>query len=336
MDFMNNMPNSKMLMYQTEDGQTKIDIYFENDTVWMNQDMLVNLYQTTKQNISKHIKEIYKEEELKEDETCTYYEQTKQEGNRSVKRNVKYYNLQMILAIGYRVKTHRGIQFRNWVTNVLEEYMKKGFVMNDERLKNPKEFGADYFDELLERIRDIRTSEKRFYKKITDIYALSVDYDPHTEDSKRFFATVQNKLHFAIHGLTAAELIDNRADAEKPNMGLTNFKGTRVRKCDITVAKNYLTEEELKSLNRIVTMYLDYAEDQAHMNVPMYMKDWSDRLDDFLKFNRRDILEGQGKISKILAEKKAKEQYELYNNGLIKENDRKSIDEFDEIELTKR
>src|SRR5690625_2466601 len=226
----------------------------------------------------------------------------------------------MIIAIGYRVRSHRGTQFRQWATERLNEYLVKGFTMDDDRLKDMRNFGEDYFDELLERIRDIRASEKRFYQKITDIYATSVDYDSNAEVTQEFFATVQNKLHFAIHGKTAAELISDRADAEKENMGLTSWKGDKVRKRDVTVAKNYLSEKELKSLNRIVTMYLDYAEDQAERKRPMYMKDWKKRLDAFLEFDEREILYDAGKVAKAVADKIAIEEYEKFN-----QQDRKSV-----------
>src|SRR5699024_8674652 len=225
----------------------------------MTQKAIAELYQTSPQNITLHIKNIYEEAELEEESTCKYYLQVQNEGSREVKRKSKHYNLEMILAIGYRVRSHRGTQFRKWATERLNEYLVKGFTMDDDRLKEMRNFGQDYFDELLERIRDIRVSEKRFYQKITDIYATSVDYDSSAEVTREFFSTVQNKLHFAIHGQTAAELIANRASAEKNNMGLASWKGGKVRKNDITIAKNYLTEKELKSLNRIVTMYLDYA-----------------------------------------------------------------------------
>ncbi|WP_338552270.1 virulence RhuM family protein [Paenibacillus sp. KS-LC4] len=251
-----------ILIYQTEDGNTKIDVKLENGTVWMTQKAIAELYQTSSQNITLHIKNIYKEEELYFESTCKEYLQVQIEGSRKVERRAKHYNLEMIIAIGYRVRSHRGTQFRRWATERLNEYLVKGFTMDDERLKDMRNFGQDYFDELLGRIRDIRASEKRFYRKITDIYATSVDYDPNAGMSKEFFATVQNKLHFAIHGHTAAELIAERASAEKDNMGLTSWKGAKVRKADVTIAKNYLTDKEIQSLNRIVTMYLDYAEDQ--------------------------------------------------------------------------
>lgn len=304
---------SNLLIYQTEDGHTKIDVRLENETVWMTQKAIAELFQTSPQNITLHVKNIYEERELDAEATCKFYLQVQNEGSREVKRKAKHYNLEMILAIGYRVRSHRGTQFRKWATERLNEYLVKGFTMDDERLKDMRNFGEDYFDELLERIRDIRSSEKRFYQKITDIYATSVDYDRDAEVTQQFFATVQNKLHFAIHGKTAAELISDRADAEKDNMGLTNWAGDKIRKKDVKVAKNYLSEKELKSLNRIVTMYLDYAEDQAERQRPMHMKDWTDKLNAFLQFNDRDILENAGKVSRAVAEKIAVDEYDKFN-----------------------
>lgn len=254
---------TNILIYQTEDGRTKIGVRLENGTVWMTQKAIAELYQKGINTINEHIKHIYDEGELDEHSTIRKNRIVQSEGSREVERELTFYNLEMIIAIGYRVRSHRGTQFRRWATERLNEYLVKGFTMDDERLKEIRHFGQDYFDELLERIRDIRASEKRFYRKITDIYSLSIDYDPHADISKEFFATVQNKLHFAIHGRTAAELIAERASADKPNMGLTSWKGNKVRKSDVTVAKNYLTDEEMQDLNRIVSMYLDYAEDQA-------------------------------------------------------------------------
>jgi hypothetical protein len=315
-----------ILIYQLEDGKTKIDVRLENETVWMTQKAIAELYQTTPQNITLHIKNIYEEGELEENSTCKNYLQVRTEGNRRVQRNSRHYNLEMIIAIGYRVRSSRGTQFRRWATERLNEYLVKGFTMDDERLKGMRNIGDDYFDELLERIRDIRASEKRFYKKITDIYALSIDYDGKSEEAKKFFATVQNKLHFAIHGHTAAELIEQRADASKDNMGLTTWKGDKVRKGDITVAKNYLTEKEIKSLNRIVTMYLDYAEDQAERHNPMHMKDWEGKLNAFLKFNERDILTGAGTISHEVAKELAEKEYEKFNQKRLSAPERDDFD----------
>jgi len=318
--------NNDLLIYQTEDGKTKIDVRLENETVWMTQKAIAELYQTTPQNITLHIKNIYEEGELEENSTCKNYLQVQTEGNRRVQRNSRHYNLEMIIAVGYRVRSSRGTQFRRWATERLNEYLVKGFTMDDERLKGMRNIGDDYFDELLERIRDIRASEKRFYKKITDIYALSIDYDGKSEEAKKFFATVQNKLHFAIHGYTEAELIEQRADATKDNMGLTTWKGDKVRKGDITVAKNYLTEKEIKSLNRIVTMYLDYAEDQAERRNPMHMKYWEEKLNAFLKFNERDILTGAGSISHEVAKELAEKEYEKFNQKRLNEPEKDDFD----------
>lgn len=314
---------TNILIYQTEEGNTKIDVRLENETVWMTQKAIAELYQKGINTINEHIKNIYAEGELQESATVRKNRIVQTEGKREVEREVSFYNLEMILAIGYRVRSHRGTQFRQWATERLNEYLVKGFTMDDERLKEMRNFGQDYFDELLERIRDIRTSEKRFYQKITDIYATSVDYDSKAEITQGFFATVQNKLHFAIHGQTAAELIAARAKADKENMGLTSWKGDKVRKGDVTVAKNYLSEKELKSLNRIVTMYLDYAEDQAERQQPMHMSDWIDKLNAFLQFNGREILENAGKVSKAVADQLATQEYEKYNQNRIinKSND---------------
>ena len=301
----------ELLIYQTEDGRTKIDVYFEDDTVWLNQAAMAVLFQTTPQNITQHIRNIYRDCELVENSTCKNFLQVQNEGGRKIRRNINYYNLNMILAVGYRVRSHVGNQFRRWASEVLTEYMKKGFAMNDERLKNPKKFGTDYFDELLERIRDIRASEKRFYQKVKDIYALSVDYDPNIVLTKEFFATVQNKLHYSVHGHTAAELISDRVDATKDNMGLTNFEGSKIRKSDVTIAKNYLSEEELTELNRVVTMFLDYAEDRAKRQIPMYMRDW---------------------VTALEGEKKALQQYDIYHQRRLKKADEEANDEIAELE----
>jgi hypothetical protein len=317
-----------ILIYQTEDGHTKIDVRLENQTVWMSQKAIAELYQKSVNTINEHIKNIYAEGELEEAATIRKNRIVQTEGKREVERDVAFYNLEMILAIGYRVRSHRGTQFRKWATERLNEYLVKGFTMDDERLKDMRNFGEDYFDELLERIRDIRSSEKRFYQKITDIYATSVDYDRNAEVTQQFFATVQNKLHFAIHGKTAAELISDRANAEKDNMGLTNWAGDKVRKKDVRVAKNYLSEEELKSLNRIVTMYLDYAEDQAERQRPMHMKDWTDKLNAFLQFNDRDILENAGKVSRTVAEKIAVDEYDKFNQYRINQVEDDEFEQF--------
>ncbi|TYQ17831.1 UNVERIFIED_CONTAM: hypothetical protein Cloal_0203 [Acetivibrio alkalicellulosi] len=330
-----NQNKGELLIYQTEDGKTKIDVFFEEDTIWLNQKQIAQLYQKGVNTINEHIKNIISDSELSEEATIRKFRIVQKEGERQVKRDVEYYNLNMVLAIGYRVRSHVGNQFRRWASEILTEYMKKGFAMNDERLKNPKKFGADYFDELLERIRDIRASEKRFYQKIKDIYALSIDYDPNLTLTKEFFATVQNKLHYSVHGHTAAELISERADATKDNMGLTSFEGAKIRKTDVTIAKNYLSKDEIEDLNRMVTMFLDHAEDMARQNVPMYMKDWIETLNDFLKFRRRDILMNSGKISKELAEKKAVEQYEVFNKNRLNKSDESSLKDISELEKLK-
>jgi len=303
----------EILIYQTEKGDTKVDVFLADETVWMTRNNIAALYSTTPQNISRHIKNIYEENEL--DETATRKQNflVQYEGTREVTRKTNIYNIDMILAIGYRVRSSVGNQFRRWASSILSEYMKKGFAMNDDRLKNPKRFGQDYFDELLERIRDIRSSEKRFYEKVKEIYALSVDYDSKAETTKKFFATVQNKMIYAVTGMTAAELIKDRASAEKDNMGLTSFEGAVVRSKDITISKNYLNEKELTNLNRIVSMFLDFAEDKAESNTVMTMTDWSKTLDGFLTFAGRKILQGFGSISREDMERYVKDEFRKYN-----------------------
>lgn len=319
---------SDLILYQTEDGKIRIEVRLEDETVWMTQAAMAELYQTTPQNITLHIKNIYEEGELLEEATGKEYLQVRMEGSREVQRQLKHYNLETILAVGYRVRSHRGTQFRRWATERLTEYLVKGFTMDDARLKEGVNIGSDYFDEMLERIRDIRSSEKRFYQKIRDIYALAIDYDPQAEETLSFFRIVQNKLHFAVSGKTAAELIAERADASQPNMGLTSWKGTKVRKGDVTVAKNYLNEKELEGLNRIVTMYLDFAEDQAKRHRQIFMHTWREKLDAFLQFNERDILQDAGKVSKAVADALATEQYELFHQQRIKQSDR-ALDDFE-------
>ena len=303
----------KILIYQNEKGDTKVDVFFTEDTIWMNQRSMAELYQTSPQNITLHIKNIYNDGELNAASTCKDYLQVQMEGKREVKRARKYYNLDMILAVGYRVRGNVGNHFRRWASNVLTEYMKKGFVLNDERLRNPKEFGADYFDELLERIRDIRASEKRFYQKVKDIFALSAAYDSQSQAAKLFFQTAQNKLEYAATGHTAPEIIAGRADATKDNMGLTAFKGAKVRKADVTVAKNYMTHEEISTLNLIVNMYLDYAELQAKNHRVMHMADWESKLNQFLQFNGREVLQNFGTVKREVAEALAVAEYEKYD-----------------------
>jgi len=288
--------------------------------------LIAELYQTTKQNISLHIRNIFDEGELQPDSVVKEYLTTAADGKQY---RTKFYNLDMILAIGYRVRSHRGTQFRVWATERLREYLVKGFVLDDIRLKEGRSIGADYFDELLERIRDIRASEKRFYQKIRDIYRLAIDYDPKADTTLAFFKTVQNKLHWAITGHTAAELIAERVDARKPNMGLTSWKGAKVRKGDVTVAKNYLNEEEIRNLNRIITMYLDYAEVQAERKQPIYMKDWVQKLDAFLQFNEREILTGSGQVSMEVAKRLALEEYAKFSRRRITEEDEEAEAEFE-------
>lgn len=325
----NEMANTgKILIYQNEKGDTKIDVYFTEDTIWMTQRTMADLYQTSPQNITMHIKNVYEDGELDDEATCKDFLQVQTEGVREVKRERKFYNLDMILAVGYRVRSNVGIHFRRWASGVLTEYMKKGFALNDERLRNPKEFGADYFDELLERIRDIRASEKRVYQKVKEIFALSVDYDSRSDAAQNFYKSVQNKLEYAATGHTAPEIIAARADATKDNMGLTSFKGAKVRKSDVTVAKNYMDQEEISTLNLIVNMYLDYAELQAKQHRAMHMADWEDKLNQFLQFNGREVLQNFGTVKREVAEALAVAEYEKYDAH------RRSIEVSDINELT--
>lgn len=303
----------KILIYQNEKGDTKIDVFFAEETIWMTQRSMAELYQTTPQNITVHIKNIYADGELSEDATCKNYLQVQNEGSREVRRERKYYSLDMILAVGYRVRSNVGIHFRRWASGVLTEYMRKGFVLNDERLRNPRAFGADYFDELLERIRDIRASEKRVYQKVKEIFALSVDYDKRSDAAQQFFRFAQNKLEYAATGHTAPEIIATRADAAKDNMGLTSFKGAKVRRTDVTIAKNYMTQEEIETLNLIVNMYLDYAELQAKQHHVMHMADWEEKLNQFLQFNGRDVLQNAGTVKREVADALALAEYEKYD-----------------------
>lgn len=315
----NSLTSSEIVFYQTEDGRSRIQVRLDGGTVWLTQVLLADLFQTTKQNISLHIKNIFAEGELDPSATVKQYLTVQVEGSRQVRRAIDHYNLDVILAVGYRVRSHRGTQFRRWATERLREYVIKGFVLDDERLKEGNGLGADYFDELLERIREIRASEKRFYQKIRDLYALAVDYDSAAAETREFFRIVQNKLHWAITGRTAAEIIAERADATKPNMGLTTWKGAKVRRADVTVAKNYLNADEIRSLNRIVTMYLDYAEEQAERRRPLYMRDWRAKLDAFLAFNEREILKDGGRISAEVAQKLALDEYDRFERRRLEE-----------------
>ncbi|MDI6783191.1 MAG: virulence RhuM family protein [bacterium] len=308
---------SDIIFYQTEDGETRIQVRLENETVWLTQKTMAELYQKDVRTINEHIQNIFAEGELSPEATIRKFRIVQSEGNRRVMRSVDFYNLDMILAVGYRVNSARGTQFRIWATQRLREYIVKGFTIDDDRIKAGRTLAGDrYFDELLDRIRDIRASERLFYQKITDIYAqCSIDYEPKAEITKEFYATVQNKLHWAIHRHTAAEIIVQRANANKPNMGLTTWKNAprgKIRKSDILVAKNYLDEPELRDLNLIVTMYLDYAELQARARKPMYMQDWVEKLDAFLKFNERDILTNAGKVSAEIAQQLAETEFDKY------------------------
>lgn len=303
----------KILIYQNEKGDTKIDVYFDGDTIWASQRMMAELYQVDVRTINEHIVDIYADGELEENRTIRNFRIVQTEGKRQVSRDIKHYNLDMILAVGYRVRSNVGVHFRRWASGVLTEFMKKGFVLNDERLRNPKEFGADYFDELLERIRDIRASEKRVYQKVKDIFALSVDYDSQSNAAQLFFKTAQNKLEYAATGHTAPEIIAARADASKDNMGLTAYKGAKVRKTDVTIAKNYMTQEEISTLNLIVNMYLDYAELQAKQHRAMHMSDWEEKLNQFLQFNGREVLMNSGTVKREVAEALAVAEYEKYD-----------------------
>ncbi len=304
-------PKSELILYQTEDNRTRIEVRLENETVWLTQAQLAELFQRERSVITKHIRNIFEEGELVEKSVCANYAQTAADGKTY---QTACYNLDVIIAVGYRVKSHRGTQFRQWATQRLREYIVKGFTMDDERLKNPPGKGQkDYFDELLQRIRDIRSSERRFYQKVLDIYATSIDYDPGEEASQQFFATVQNKMHWATHGHTAAEVIHQRADAAQPLMGLaTTRPGGIIRREDVSVAKNYLNEEELQTLNRIVNLYIEFAELQALDRKPMTMRNWIEKLDEFLKISGRELLNHAGKISAETARAKAEREYDRY------------------------
>lgn len=308
----NSSPSSEIVFYQGEDGRSRIQVRLQEGTVWLTQRLLAELFQKDVRTINEHIQNVFEEGELEPGATIRKFRIVQTEGAREISRLVDHYNLEVILAVGYRVRSRRGTQFRRWATERLSEYVVKGFVLDDERLKEGRTLGADYFDELLERIREIRASEKRFYQKIRDLYALSADYDPGTPETREFFQIVQNKLHWAITGSTAAEIIVERADAEKPNRELTTWKGAKVRRADVAVAKNYLNEEEIRQLNRIVTMYLDYAEEQAERRQPLYMRDWRAKLDAFLAFNERDVLKDAGRTSMEIAQRLALDEYDKF------------------------
>lgn len=300
----------QILLYQTPDGESRIEVRLQGETVWLNQEQMAELFQRNKSTISRHINNAFEEGELTPEATVAFFATVQTEGNRQVERDIAFYNLDMIISVGYRVHSYRGVQFRMWATRVLKEYIVKGFVLNDDLLKRAG--GGNYFDELLARIRDIRSSEKVFYRKVLEIYALSIDYDPRVEMTQEFFKTVQNKMHYSVHGHTAAEIIYERADARKDFMGLTTWTGAMPQKTDAEIAKNYLSQEEITTLNRIVSLYLDFAELQAEEHRPMYMKDWIAILDDFLRISRKDILTHAGSISAKLAKAKADAEYDKF------------------------
>ena len=306
-----------IILYTTPDGESKIEVTLQDETVWLTLDQMAELFQRNKSTISRHIKNIFETGELNADSTVAFFATVQTEGKRKVERNIAFYNLDMIISVGYRVNSYRGVQFRQWATMVLKEYIKKGFVLNDELLKNAGK--GNYFDELLARIRDIRSSEKIFYRKVLEIYALSIDYDPRVEITKQFFATVQNKMHYAVHGHTAAEIIYDRANAAKDFMGLTTWTGMMPKRTDAEFAKNYLNEEEIDTLNRIVNLYIDYAELRAKDHKPMYMRDWIQKLDDFLRLSDKELLTHAGSISAKLAKEKADAEYDKFKERTANE-----------------
>ena len=318
---------SQIIIYQTEDGQTKIDVQFQDETVWLTQDQMSALFDKGRSTITEHIQNIFKEGELEEKLVCREFRHTTQHGaiqGKTQNVSVNYYNLDVIISVGYRVKSQKGTQFRIWATQRLKEYIIKGFAMDDERLKQGGKW-ARYFEELLQRIRDIRSSERNFYQKVTDIYTTSIDYKKDDEMTQKFFATVQNKMHYAVHGKTAAEMIAERADSKKPLMGLTSFKGNYITANDIVIAKNYLSEKEIKKLNLIVSLYLDFAELQAVEEVPMKMSDWIKKLDEFLKASEKKLLDNAGKVSHEKAMEKANAEFEKYKKG----RDKNYVSDFD-------
>ena len=315
MDYRDEMGKSNIIIYTTEDGLSKIETTFDGDTVWLSIDQMAELFQRDKSTISRHIKNIYSEEELVQEATVAYFATVQNEGNRQVERNICYYNLDVIISVGYRVKSKRGTQFRIWATGILKEYMRKGFALDDERLKNLG--GGGYFKELLERIRDIRASEKVFYRQILEIYATSIDYDPKAEISIQFFQKVQNKIHYAIHGQTAAEVIYTRADAEKEFMGLTTFAGNQPTLREVVIAKNYLNEKELRAMGQLVSGYLDFAERQAEREQAMTMKDWAKHLDRILTMSGEQLLSGNGSVTHKQAVEKATGEYKKYKERTL-------------------
>ncbi len=308
-------PAGEFIMFASGDGKVRVECRFESDTIWLSQATMAELYDKDVRTINEHLINIFSEGELAQNSTIRKFRIVRQEGKRQVSREIDHYNLEAILAVGYRVRSSRGTQFRQWATQTLQEYLIKGFVMDDERLKNPPVGSSavpDYFDEMLERIRDIRASERRVYLRVREIFALAADYQPSLKETTQFFQTIQNKLHFACTGHTAAELIHQRADASQPHMGLTSYKGEEVHKGDVTVAKNYLTQDEVSELNRVVNMWLDFAEDQARRRQQVFLRDWHDKLDQFLQFNDREVLQGAGKVSQKMADEKAQVEYNQF------------------------
>ncbi len=315
---MSEQASGEILIYQSEAGETRLEVRLMGETVWLPQKLMAELFQTSTDNISLHLKNIYEDKELDEWATTEDFSVVRQEGEREVRRELKHYNLDAIISVGYRVKSHTATRFRQWATRQLKEYIVKGFVLDDERLKNPDQ-PFDYFEELVRRIQDIRTSEKRFYRKITDIYATSTDYDPTLDISIDFFKTVQNKMHWAITGQTAAEIIQQRTDSQKPNMGLTSWRGTKIRKQDVAIAKNYLDENELQALNNLVEQYLIFAEGQALRRIPMTMSDWLKKLDGFMTLNDRDILSHAGKVSHQVAKELSEREYDKFHRQRLED-----------------
>ena len=316
-DIQDDQNKGEIIVYQSEDGRIKLEVRLQDETVWLTQQLIAELFQSTVPNISMHIRNIFEEGELAPEATIKKFLTVRREGNRDVRRELEFYNLDMIISVGYRVKSLIATRFRIWATQRLREYIVKGFTMDDERLKNPPVKGStvpDYFDEMLDRIRDIRASERRMYLRVREIFAMAADYEPSWSETTRFFSVIQNKLHFAATCMTAAELIESRADHLFPNMGLTTWKGDEVRKTDVTIAKNYLKEGEIEGLNRIVTMWLDFAEDQAKRRKQVFMKDWEQKLDDFLHFNERQVLPNAGKVSKQTADEHARAEYEKFED----------------------
>ncbi len=328
----------ELLLYQTEDGLARVEVKMVNDSVWLSLNQMADLFQRDKSVISRHISNIFEEGELPPGSTVAKFATVQTEGGRQIQREIDYYNLDVIISVGYRVKSHRGTQFRIWATQRLREYLIKGFTLDDERLKQAG--GGNYFDELLARIRDIRSSEKVFWRKVLDIYATSIDYDPDTDMSQEFFAIVQNKMHWAAHGHTAAEIIKARADASKPLMGMTSFSGNKPKRADARIAKNYLTQEELETLNRLVNIYLEFAEMRALERRPMYMKDWITKLDDFMRLSERDILTHAGKISNEAAIEHANAEFDKFRQRQLEEPSpvekhfEESLKKLEEIEAT--